>query len=106
MTDTGGWCWWSGRLPGSLWAPERARQCTTVLYSSVPLLCLESMLESEQDETLPEALRTQALTALTHNFVSCLCKQLNFLFLICSNETVTEKGFEAWDLLLGRGDLI
>ena len=68
MTDTGGWCWWSGRLPGSLWAPERARQCTTVLYSSVPLLCLESMLESEQDETLPEALRTQALTALTSNF--------------------------------------
>ena len=70
------------------------------------MACLESMLESEQDETLPEALRTQALTALTHNFVLCLCKQLNFLFLICSNKTVTEKGFEAWDLLLGRGDLI
>ena len=41
-------------------------------------------------KTLAEALRTQALTALTHNFVSCLCKQLNFLFLICSNETITE----------------
>ena len=35
-----------------------------------------------------------------------LCKQLNFLSFICSNKTVTEKGFEAWDLLLGRGDLI
>ena len=64
------------------------------------------MLESEQDETLPEALRTPALTALTHNFVLCLCKQLNFLFLICSNKTVTEKGFKAWDSLLGKGDLI
>ena len=106
MTDTGGCCWWSGRLPGSLWAPERARQCTTVFHKRSTLLCLESMLESEQDETLPEALRTQALTALTHNFVLCLCKQLNFLFLICSNKTVTEKGFEAWDLLLGRGDLM
>ena len=70
------------------------------------MACLESMLESEQDETLPEALRTQALTALTHNFGLYLCKQLNFLFLICSNKTVTEKGFEAWDLLLGKGDLI
>ena len=64
------------------------------------------MLESAQDETLPEALRTQALTAWTHNFVSCLRQQLNFLFLICSTETVTEKGFEAWDLLLGRGELV
>ena len=32
MTNTGGWCWWSGRLAGSLWAPERARQCTTVFH--------------------------------------------------------------------------
>ena len=78
--------------------------CTVLKRST--LLCLESMLESEQDETLPEALRTQALTALTHNFVLCLCKQLNFLFLICSNKTVTEKGFKAWDSLLGKGDLI
>ena len=76
MTNTGGWCWWSGCLPGSLWAPERARQCTTVFHKRSTLLCLESMLESEQDETLPEALRTQALTALTHNLVLCLCKQL------------------------------
>ena len=102
MTNNGGCCWWSGRLTGSLWAP--LYYCTVLKRST--LLCPESMLESEQDETLPEALRTQALTALTHNFVLCLCKQLNFLFLICSNKTVTEKGFEAWDLLLGRGDLI
>ena len=35
-----------------------------------------------------------------------LCKQLNFLSFICSNKTVTEKGFKAWDSLLGKGDLI